>query len=165
MIWKDITGYGCPYRINEEGDVWRFDRAQKKWMRCKPLVRKRTVVFLRLKDGRQKQVGVTRLMDRAFFNGYGEKNGLSAYHKDGSKANCSRDNLLWMTQSEIGKIHGGRGRRKPVIEYDRQGKEVAIYKSITAAGKAHNVGRVAMANRISGRVLDPSGHFFRLEEN
>lgn len=163
MIWRDIPGYAYPYRINEAGEVWRLDAKTRSWVQVKQLIRKRATVCLRREDGKQRHVGVARLMDRAFFGGYAEKNGLKAYHKDGAKGNCARNNLLWLTQSQIGQKHGGRGREKAVFEYDRFGSEVAVYRSITAAAKAHGMSRSAMANRISGLVLDPGGHFYKLE--
>ena len=112
MIWKEIYGYKFRYRINDDGKVQKFDSKRNVWVDLSVKVAERATVSLRTKEGKQVEVGVSRLMDQAFFGGYAQKNGLKAAHRNASKADCSRGNLIFLNQSQLGRWHGGRGEKK-----------------------------------------------------
>lgn len=158
MIWRNISGYKFPYRISEEGEVQRQD--PDGWHTLSVWINnKRAVVALRSMDGTQKRVPVTRLMDEHFFGGRAKREGLRISHRNGSKLDCSAKNLVFMTQSQLGKLHGSRGARRPVVRYDRNGRST-IYKSVKEAAEKNGMSPSTLDRRLYGGVLDPRGYRF-----
>lgn len=160
MAWKDIPGYKTPYRINELGEIQQFLRG--KWRPVSHTVTpRRTEVRLRATDGTQKRVGVFRLLDIYFFNGFGAKNGLCVGPKNGVRSECTIENLAYRSQSDIGRSALSRSARKAVARYDTRGN-VVLYKSVTEAARKNGLSLSALDRRIYGGVLDPHGHKFEI---
>lgn len=156
-MWKSITGFKYPYRISDQGIVQKFDN-KKRWVTLTPKVGKCMCVRLVTPEGHQMTKPVNSLMDEYFFDGYAKKNGLRVAHKNGAKTDCSKDNLYFTTQSEIGKRHGGTGRRKPVVRIWRG--EKTFYKSVADAAKKNGLSNSSLERRIRGVTLDPKGRKF-----
>lgn len=70
-MWRRIEGYKHPYRINEQGEVQWFRWGR--WMPMKIYLENRAEVRLCGLDGKQKQVGVFRLLDECFCGGLCQK--------------------------------------------------------------------------------------------
>lgn len=159
MIWREITGYKYRYRISAQGDVQRFYHNHG-WV---PISSKmswnRLHVTLRRLDGKQTKIAVVNLMDQAFFDGYARKNGLHISHKNGSKTDCAAENLIFTTQSEIGKHWGTVGPRKAVIMLYKG--EETIYSSMIEAAQKNGMTKSSLNRRIKGEVLDQKGREFR----
>lgn len=162
MIWKEIPGYKFPYRISDQGEVQKWDK--KAWVTLRHRITwNRLYVCLRQADGKQAKVALVRLMDDAFFGGRAKRDGLRMLHKNGVKTECSADNLVPTPQSELGRIYGARGARKPVIRYDRNGNST-LYHSVKEAAQKNGLSTSAMDRRIYGKVLDPRGYRFEIEQ-
>lgn len=86
--------------VNELGDVQQFQRG--KWISLTVNTGgPRAEVRLRGLDGKQKRVGVFRLLDRCFCGGYADKNGLCAIPKNGVKSECTLENLSYKALTDI----------------------------------------------------------------
>lgn len=161
-MWRRIEGYKHPYRINEQGEVQRLDTkngwvpvtAQMTWGRA--------YVHMIRADGVRVKIAVVRLMDDAFFAGRAKRDGLCIVHRNGCKADCSLENLVVMTQSEVGRLHGWRGGSRAVIRYDRNG-ETVVYRSVKEAARKNGMAPSTLKSRIHHGVLDPRGYRFEVE--
>ena len=158
--WAEITGYANRYRISTEGVV-----QQHRWNRWVTLSRqvtpRRTEGLLRGLDGKQKHLGVFRLLDRTFCGGYAEKHGLCVGPKNGVRQDCTLQNLAYRTQAEIGRESTSRHMKKPVIVYDRLG-QAEIYHSLKEAALKTGLSRAAVGRRIHKGVMDAKGRHFEL---
>lgn len=160
-MWRRIEGYKYPHRINEQGEVQRFRWGR--WMPMKIYLKNRAEVRLRGLDGKQKRVGVFRLLDECFCGGYARKNGLCVGPKNGVKMDCTLENMAYRTQSEIGKRTMERTMRKTVIRYDRNG-ETVVYRSVKEAARKNGMAPSTLKSRIHHGVLDPRGYRFEVEQ-
>lgn len=159
-MWRRIEGYKYPYRINEQGEVQWFRWGR--WMPMKIHLENRAEVRLRGLDGKQKRVGVFRLLDECFCGGYARKNGLCVGPKNGVKMDCTLENMAYRTQSEIGKRTMERTMRKTVIRYDRNG-ETVVYRSVKEAARKNGMAPSTLKSRMHHGVLDPRGYRFEVE--
>lgn len=159
-MWKRIDGYKFPYRINELGEVQWFRWGR--WIPLKVYLTNRAEVRLRGADGRQKRVGVFRILDECFCGGYARKNGLCVGPKNGVQTECTLRNMEYKTQSEIGKKSMARTMRKTVVRYDRDG-EATVYGSISEAARGNGITTSGLDRRLYGGVLDPRGYRFEVE--
>lgn len=159
-MWKGINGYKFPYRINELGEVQWFRWGR--WIPLKIYLTNRAEVRLRGADGRQKRVGVFRILDECFCGGYARKNGLCVGPKNGVQTECTLRNMEYKTQSEIGKKSMARTMRKTVVRYDRDG-EATVYGSISEAARENGITTSGLDRRLYGGVLDPRGYRFEVE--
>lgn len=155
QAWISISGYLWPYRINDEGTVEK-QLSNGTWTRLKPYLagRNRICVKMRTADNRKIDVPVVWLMADAFMQG--RQPGLCIVHKNGSKFDCSRNNLQYMTHAECGKISGDN-RRRPVLKVDRHGNVVGVYRSVTEAASRNFISKTAVWHRCAGKVKDPYG--------
>lgn len=162
-MWVAIEGYYYPYRINEDGDIQKFDR--ERWIPLKATMGvRRAEVMLRKADGGRTKQPVVRLMANAFLGG--QRPGYAIIHKNGVRMDNSLNNLKVVERKEAGK-YSGCSRRRSVEKIDRDGNVVALYKSIREAAKANYVGSSSVSDRCRGKVKDPFdyiGFSFRYEE-
>lgn len=134
-MWREIPGYYYRYRINDEGEVQRYWEDKREW-RTKKAHRSggkyysgyRLMVKLTVKPKVYKEVPVVDLMVNAFMGGRAAHPGKIVSHRNGMLNDCSLQNLIWITRKELGKRSGGSGR-KSVVKIDKDGNEVAIYRS------------------------------------
>ena len=160
-MWKEIKGYKYPYRISNQGDVQWFRWGR--WMSLKVILSNRANVRLRGIDGKQKKVGVFRLLDEYFCGGYARKNGLCVGPKNGVQTECTLENMEYKTRSEIGKKSMSRTMRKTVIRYDRSGN-ATIYRSVQEAAEKNRLTTSSLDRRLYKSVLDPRGYRFEVEQ-
>lgn len=154
MSWRKIEGYKFPYRISEDGEVqvWKG-----KWIPVTHYTENRTMVRLRTVDGKQRSVGVFRLLDECFCGGYARVHGLCVRPKNGVKSDCTLDNMEYRTRAETGRKSLSRSARKAVVRTDRHGGTV-LYKSVTEAARKNGISVQALDRRMYGGVLDPRGY-------
>lgn len=155
--WKSIAGFKYPYRISDQGVVQKLDQ-KKGWVVIVPKSGKCMYVRLRTIEGKQMTKPVNSLMDEYFFDNYAKKNNLRVAHKNGAKMDCSRDNIYFTTQSELGKRHGGSGRRRPVVRIWRG--EKTFYRSVAEAANKNGLSNSSLERRIRGVTLDQKGRKF-----
>ena len=157
--WRDIPGYAYPYRISDRGEVQKLKNGT--WTPMAVRVERRAIVTLRTKDGKQRPMGVFRLLDEFFNNGYARKHGLCVSPKNGVKIDCTLENLTYRTHGEIGRSSRSRGSRKPVMRTDRNGK-VTLYHSVNEAAKDSGLTIQSLDRRLYHGVLDPRGYRWKV---
>lgn len=154
-MWKDITEYKRPYRINELGEVQYF--YQGKWRALSPQLEGHRAYVILIGPNGRKKVGVFRLLDRYFRGGYADKHDLCIGPKNGVKSDCTLENMRYRTRSEIGRKSMSKTARKCVVRYDRFGEPV-LYKSVGEAAEKNGMTRQALDRRLYHGVLDPRGY-------
>lgn len=155
-MWKEITGYRFPYRINDLGQVEK-QLPNGKWVSIKSyLTKSRMVVKLWISDTCRKQVAVNALLDKYFFDGYGKKNGLVMVRKNGAKTDTAIYNIRFTTRKEASHIACKNVKRKPVVKMTKDGKVVEYYSSCTAAARANHMSLAAMCRRVNKTIKDTS---------
>lgn len=169
--YVDLVGYKYPYRLWDNGTVERY-WARKGWKKLKPFLQRaggkpgsgRLTVTLVMANGKNKKFHIALEVARNFIGPVPP--GHKVLHKNGCKTDCAVSNLMYATQSTIGKIHGGYSR-KPVVTVDRHGRILDVYPSVSIAAKKCHVSRNAIYNRIRGRIKNPfdlTGYSFMFEE-
>lgn len=159
-MWKEIGGYKYPYRINQDGIVQV--KHDGKWRTLEQNCRHygRAEVYLRQTNGLYRAVGVFRLLDKCFNDGYAEKNGLCVVPHDGDKGNTELNNIAYRTRLDMSR--GSLGNRKPVVRYDQNGNSTA-YKSCRDAAKASGIKPTTFSARLKNGTQDPRGYRFEVE--
>lgn len=159
-MWKYITGYKFPYRVNQDGCVQKFQN--NKWVSLSHIYTSgRMIVKLVKEDGTRVGYGVLRLLDKCFNDDYAKKHGLCVCPKNGVKSECTLSNITYKLPSEVSVASMLRHRRRPVIRYDRFGNS-EVYKSVTEAAKKNWLSKSSLDQRIYHGVLDPRGYRFEL---
>lgn len=128
-IWKPVKGYESLYQVSDNGRV----RSSHTGKYISQRVGYDGYVRVSLSNnGKQKSLFLHRLIGQAFVpnpNNYPEIN-----HKDENKQNNSLSNLEWCTH-KYNSNYGTRVNRmaitnyEPVIQYTKDGTEVARYQS------------------------------------
>lgn len=149
-VWLSVSELEGLYEVSNLGRV-------KSLRRKTPIIMKSCIINSGYEAVRFSVNGVTinrlvhRLVAREFCDGYAEE--LVVNHIDADRFNNKSSNLEWVTTKE--NIHDmiKRGthdyksahavahikRRRPVIQYSKEGKEVARYKSAREASYAVNI--------------------------
>ena len=164
MAWKMIEGFKYPYRINDEGQVQRWDKDHWKDINAYISSRQRAEVKMVCADGRRREVSLVRLMADAWLGGW--RDGMCLVHKNGSKLDCGIGNLEWRTFSGAAQL-SKNNRRRSVVKIDQSGCVVEIYGSIKEAAEANFISRAAMTLRCQRKVEDPrrlDGYDYRYED-
>lgn len=163
-MWREITGWHCPYRVNEEGLVQRYWKG--KWIDLKPIPVKKssTRVIMRMTNGKTKRVSLARLVWKAFRGPIPD--GMVVGIRNGAKLDCRLENLFLTTREERGRAKRP-GNSRPVEKISRSGEVVAIYPSAAAAARANYISETQMRLHCAGRVQDRyhlDGFMYRYEE-
>lgn len=170
-MWKAIEGFKYPYRINENAVVQRqLPNGEWKTMNPYRQGRKRNegrfVVKMVRDTGKYEIQFLVNLMLYAFMGGR-RPPGKRLTHKNGMVSDCALKNLVWTTQSEIGKRYGSAGR-KVVEKVDTAGNVVAIYSSISEASRKEHVSIEFIRRRCNGKVkifrFSSDGYTYRFEK-
>ena len=176
--WRDIPGYDGAYQISGEGQVrswrWRGDqfmqepKIPRQYMR-KPRCggRRSARRYVKLTDGqgRGKEVAVIRLMVLTWFGGYPP--GKVAYHKNGDLTDHCYTNIGFATPRELGRMTGGKSRRRSVAKVNAAGEVVAFYPSARKAAKANHMSYQTVLDRCNGKVKKPfalDGYTYRFDD-
>ena len=155
-MWKPITGYRYQYRINDQGEVQKLWDSGK-WRTLKQWTnRGRQMVDFRRLDGGVDRKAVSKLVATYFMGGVPE--GMLCVHKNGMKTDNSKENIVFMTQSQLSKSTRA-GNSKPVLKIAPDGEVVAIYRSGFEAARANYISQPYMSKLCLGLVKDP----FRLD--
>jgi len=169
-MWKQIDGYRYPYRINEEAVVQR-QLKDGSWQTLGAYFQGgrgaagRLAVRMTRAPKQYETRFVVDLMVDAFLGGM-RPPGKVLTHRNGMRADCSLENLVWTTPSAIGKRYGGSNRRS-VEKVDRRGHVVALYRSISEAAECEHCHRKAIIMRCRNQLhTNPfllTGYTYRYE--
>ena len=157
--WRKIEGYLYDYQINDLGQIRKVNPDGSIIM-LKPVKNKETGIYstsLRVAKNKRKRVAVKYLMDEVFFGGYAKKNGLCITHKNGIQTDCSKYNLKFVKQSQLGKMY--KNAEKRVVKVDKMGRMIEFYASCKEAAEKNFISPTAVYNRVNNKVKHP----FRLD--
>ncbi|WP_428909429.1 HNH endonuclease [Niallia sp. Krafla_26] len=138
MEWRDVVGYPG-YKINNCGEVLSIRTGTEKLLNT--FLNKKGYVRVGLmKDGKQKQVFVHRLVTEAYIGKIPD--GKCVNHIDGNKENNHVSNLEILTHSEniIHSCYVLGKNIKPVLMLDKKTlKPIKKFNSASEAGRAINI--------------------------
>lgn len=183
-IWKDVIGYEGIYQVSNTGKIKRIgvytNQFGKTWEAervLKPATKPKGYMFVQLsKDGKASPKHVHRLVAEAFTPN--PQNKPTVNHKNGDKSNNSVENLEWATYTE-NNMHSvrilGNGKqkeyavKKPVLQYDLNGKFIAEYPSYREAQRQtgiNSIDVVCRGERQKGRKQKTvGGYVWRYKED
>lgn len=122
-IWKPILGFEN-YFISNMGRVKTLSKRYNSYYLLKisgNSVTKRIYVDLKTKDGKRKNLQVSRLVGHAFVDGFSEVNN-TINHIDGNVQNNKADNLEWVSQAINNKKSYDDLKKQKSIIYSKYGK-------------------------------------------
>ena len=179
-VWKDIFGYEGLYQISNYGNVKsmrRFNRMSKQdekvgYFREEKLLKKvkRRLGYLQVslaKNGNTKNVMIHRLVAEAFIPN--PNNFYCINHKDENPSNNNVENLEWCT-IQYNNAYGARNKRvsqklkKPINQYDLNGRFIKQWSSATDASKELGVPRAHIGSCISGKRKTTGGFIWKKVE-
>lgn len=161
--WHDVPWLKGMYQVTDEGDVRSLLRDRKMILKQAYEPRKGgMVVQISKPDGRRGKVQVSKLVMDTFV---GERPaGMVRFHLNGDVMDNRVSNLIFLTQSQVGKITGGKFQRKPVAKVRYTGEIVETYVSAEEAARQNHVTSVVITNRCRHRTklntLDSKGCTF-----
>lgn len=169
----DIEGYGGKYKVTRDGHVismWRMIIINGDVRRIdKPIILKASpyktgYCFVNLCNGygNPRAVGVHRLVAKAFIPNPDNKRNVC--HKDNNPMNNSVDNLYWGTNQE--NVYqcvrdGLHGLEQKVMQLDMEGNIIAIYQSVTEAGKTTGIERKNITRVLCGHRKKAGGYAWK----
>lgn len=166
--WRDIPGYGGKYQANTEGDIrrvypsgkTRLMTAYKKRMKGS----QRMIVKLTC-DGKSKEVVAMQVIARTFLGECPE--GYVPYHKNGVQSDNYANNIAYVRKSELGRMTGGKSRRKPVVKIDSSGEIIECYPSAREAARKNYLSYQTVIDRCDGKcrsAFAPDGYAYAWED-
>ena len=157
MKWITIDGFEN-YEVSENGDIRNVTsgRILKHEVTNKGYHR----VCL-CQNGVPQKFRVHRLVLAAFAPVEGMEQ-LQVNHKDENKDNNNIDNLEWCT-AEYNNNYGTRNKRirKPVEQYDMNGKLIAIYESQGAAARELGIQQSTISAAMHGKCKTAGGYTWK----
>ena len=178
-MWKDIKGFEGYYQVSDDGQVRSVDRVVYQTnghpLSYKGHIMKQTLArngyyVVNLRNGTKPHaLTVHRLVAETFIPNVNDFPTVN--HIDGNKQNNHVSNLEWVSYSDNNihaLVHSLRKPKKgvPVIQYDKDGNFVAMYKSSVEASNStgYNVCSISHClNGIQEHVYDGS-KFVRYHE-
>lgn len=160
--WKEIPGYRMPYRVSRGGEVQRLEDGV--WVDVHGIDGRNSIMvnLLKKEKGRDRKA-IARLVAEYFMGGCPP--GAVVVHVDGNRNNNSVGNLRIMSNMQIGKTYGYRGRRKPVVKEDSEGNVVDFYASASEAARANYFDTSLMRRRCRGAAGQTDGYFYYYENS
>ena len=131
------------YKITKSGKIWS-DKS-KRFLKPRICNAYETIIL----DSDRKCYTVHRLVAQTFIPNPDSKPYVN--HINSIKTDNRVDNLEWVTQKENCAAHGKEiSHPRSVIQMDMEGKEIARFPSLIAAGKAINMSASAISKAVLG---------------
>lgn len=175
--WRDIPGYGGVYQISRQGEVrtWR-KMGRHKGLREEPrLLNPRffykkgayTQYYVQLRDdnGKVRNHTIRRLVADAYMGGIPK--GMVPYSKNGDAKDCCINNIGFGTRQEVGRMFGGKFKRRTVAKVDKDGNVLEFYPSVREAARANYMGESTVRRRCKKQTKEPfagTGFSFRYDD-
>lgn len=170
---KDIKGYEGLYSICPNGDVYSYPNKSnhKSKKKIKGFVMDNGYVYVYLyKNSERKIYKVHRLVAETFLPN--PENKPQVNHKNGIKTDNRLENLEWNTQSEnqkhsfkIGLNRGNygitNGMHRSIEQYDKNGKYIISWETMTAASNSLNINISNICNCCAGKIKSIGGFIFK----
>lgn len=160
--WKDISGYEGTYLVSNRGRVKRlFKNGKERILKGSPDKDGYIKVILSINQ-KKKHCTIHRLVAETFIPNIDGKPQIN--HKDRCKSNNVASNLEWVTALENTKHCMDTGRRspnKPVVQYTKDMRAVAVWDSIAQAAKSLNVSPSNICSCCTGGLATSSGFIWR----
>lgn len=160
--WRDIPGCGGLYQASTAGRIrkaWpksgkRTPVAQyPKKSRRKPAGKKILYVHLTMADGRRIERPVLKLIAETFCE---VPAGCAAVHRNGMRSDNSAENIVFLSNKDLGYRYGAKASRRPVCKVDPEGNIIEVYSSARAAGRANHMSYQTILDRCNGKVKNPT---------
>ncbi len=159
--WKIIEGFE-KYMISNQGRVWT--KYYKRLMNCETTNGYSRVTIRR--DKKQHHRLVHRIVGLHFVDNPETKKYIN--HKDENTFNNDWENLEWVSARE-NSIHSCKGNKfavvkiTPIIQYDRNGKEIAKFCSMTQAAKTTGTNLQGISKCCKGYLRTSGGFCWKFE--
>ena len=189
-IWRPIRGYENLYEVSNLGKVRSLDRLVRRGTGSVKLMKSKVLktcidrygylLVTLYKDGKRTTFRVHRLVASAFPEICGEYvNGLEVDHLNTLKTDNRATNLRWctlkqnrnnpLTKQHYSDVQKGKfGKLNPnsksIIQYDRQGKFIAEFDSISDASRELEMSQGNICNVLKGRYKQTHGYIFKYKE-
>lgn len=179
-VWKDIEGYEGVYQISNFGKIKSLERSLRRsngviQTRNERLLRQSENMFgylmvtLHLENSK-KTIAVHRLVAKAFVT---QKKGcIEVNHIDGNKQNNMADNLEWCTRKQNVDHSFDKGLRRTkgtpyhyrgVIQKDKNGDIIHVYKTIISASRATKVCTASIISAAKGVTRSAGGYLWEYD--
>lgn len=166
-IWKDIKNYENYYQVSNTGKIRSLDRVIKD-IRSERLYKGKVLkqslcnwgyltVSLK-KSSKSKKFFVHRLVAEAFLPNPNMMEVVN--HKDENKLNNCADNLEWSTLKD-NMLYSKKSNKRSILQYDKTGKFIKIWDSITEAAKYSKVDVSLISQCLSGKNASAANYVWR----
>lgn len=136
------------FSVSEDGKVLRTNKKTYNEVIVPPFYKKGKTAAVKVNG---KEQLIKHLVAAAFLVGY--ESGMGIFHKDGCEKNCSADNLVLVSRSDLGRMTGAMmQRRTPVKLLNLATAEVCTYASIREAARSLFCSYQTVIDYINGRV-------------
>ena len=148
-VYRPVPGYQGLYEIDTFGNIIR--NFKTKSVALVPS-KKNGLMVVRLMTpaGNRKEERIHKLVQLTFLGP--APPGKVLYHKNGDKLDNCVNNLGFIDRQTLGKMTGHRSRQKAVLQIDRDGNIVKIYRSARAAGLENYMSYQTIMDRCNGRT-------------
>ena len=148
-FYRPIPGYQGLYEIDTFGNIHRNFKTKSVPMTSHEK-KGQLVARLMLPTGKRKEERIHKLVQLTFLGP--APPGKVLYHKNGDKLDNCLHNLGFIDRKTLGKMTGHRSRQKAVLQIDRDGNIVKIYRSARAAGLDNYMSYQTIMDRCNGRT-------------
>lgn len=168
-IWKPIPGYEGLYEVSNFGRVRSLFRYKKI---LKPSPNWNGYVTAELwKEKKRKRIAIHRLVATCFCDNPYNKPFVN--HKDETRTNNCAENLEWVTHVEncnygtavsrrLEHVNYGERRRSiSVNQFDKEGKLIAKWNSISECARSVGVHESCVRNVMRGKTKTCAGYVFK----
>ncbi len=165
-IWRNIPGYDN-LQASNMGNIRLFYKDGTYKVLCKwangGTNRLKNQYKIKYSRGRKKSKDliVARLVYEAFTGPIPD--GYSVVHKNGLHTDNVPENLVLYSRKELGRIHGFKGRRRPVSKLEESGEVIEFFPSATAAARKGFMHLQTVINHCNDQKLAPDGYYYRWE--
>ena len=166
-IWKPVKDFEGLYEVSNQGRVRSLNYRNQNCVKVmSPNLAKNGYLVARLmKDGRKYHLLLHRLVAQSFIE---KAEGLYVVnHKDENKTNNHVSNLEWCTQKYNMNYGSARVKisksmsKRPVAQYDKEGRLIAVWKGVRDAGVNTGIDRKTISLCCIGKYKQAGGYVWQ----